>query len=70
MSDGWANALPCPPLATPMASGPVKAVCLEKQLMAMNTTKTELRLYTLAIIIDVDTIHSSAERVYFDGVVN
>ena len=45
------------------------AVCLEK-LMAMNTTKTELRLYTLAIIIAVDTILSSTERVYFDGVVN
>ena len=37
----------------------------------MNATKTELRLYTLAInIIAVDTILSSAERVYFDGVVN
>ena len=45
------------------------AVCLEK-LMAMNATKTELRLYTLAIIIDVDTILRSGERVYFDGVVN
>ena len=36
------------------ASRPVKAVCLEK-LVAMNATKTELRLYTLAIIIAVDT---------------
>ena len=36
----------------------------------MNATKTELRLYILAIIIAVDTILSSAERVYFDGVVN
>ena len=36
----------------------------------MNTTKTELRLYILSIIIAVDTILSSAERVYFDGVVN
>ena len=36
----------------------------------MNATKTELRLYTLAIIIAVDKILSSAERVYFDGVVN
>ena len=36
----------------------------------MNTTKTEFRLYTLVIIIDVDTTLSSAERVYFDGVVN
>ena len=35
----------------------------------MNATKTELRLYTLAIIIAVDIILSSAERVYFDGVV-
>ena len=36
----------------------------------MNATKTESRLYTLAIKIAVDTILSSAERVYFDGVVN
>ena len=36
----------------------------------MNTMKTELRPYTLAIIIAVDTILSSAERVYFDGFVN
>ena len=42
---------------------------LEK-LVAMNATKTELRLYTLAIIIAVDTILSSAERVYFYEVVN
>ena len=51
------------------ASQPVMAVCLEK-LVAVNATKTELRLYTLAIIIAVDTILGSAERVYFDGVVN
>ena len=30
----------------------------------MNAMKTELRLYTLAIIIAVDTTLSSAERVY------
>ena len=35
----------------------------------MNATKTELRLYALAIIIAVDTI-LSAEKVYFDGVAN
>ena len=38
--------------------------------MAMKATKTELRLYTVAVIIAVDTALSSAERVYFDGVVN
>ena len=38
--------------------------------MAIKATKTELRLYTLAIIIAVDTILSSAERAYFDGDVN
>ena len=43
-------------------SRPVKAVSLEK-LVAMNATKAELRLYTLAIIIAVDTTLSSAERV-------
>ena len=37
---------------------------LEK-LVAMNVTKTELRQYTLAIMIAVDTILSSAERIYF-----
>ena len=42
------------------------AVCLEK-LMAMNTTRTELRL---AIIIAMDKTLSSAKRVYFDGAVN
>ena len=36
----------------------------------MNATKTELRLYTLAIIIAVDIVLSSAERVYFYGIVN
>ena len=46
-----------------------REVCLER-LVAMNAMKTELRLYTLAIIIAVDTILSSAERIYFDGVAN
>ena len=36
----------------------------------MNTTKTELRQYNLAIIITVHTIRSSAGRAYFDEVVN
>ena len=37
--------------------------------MAMNTTKTKLRRYNLAIIIAVD-IRSSAGRAYLDKVVN
>ena len=36
--------------------------------MAMNTMKTELRQYNLAIIITVDTLHSSAGRAYFEVV--
>ena len=41
---------------------------LLEKLMAM---KIELRQYTLTIIVAVDTVLSSAERVYFpDGVVN
>ena len=40
---------------------------LEK-LAAMNTTKTELRQYNLAIIITVDTLRSSARRACFEAV--
>ena len=41
---------------------------LLEKLMVM---KIELRQYTLTIIVAVDTVLSSAERVYFpDGVVN
>ena len=38
--------------------------------MTLNTTKTELRQYALAIIIAVDAMLSSVKRLYFDGVVN
>ena len=37
-----------------------------KKLAAMNTMKTELRQFNLAIIITVDTMCSSAGRAYFD----
>ena len=40
------------------------------ELAAMNATKTELRQYNLATIIAVDTICSSAGRVYFDKVIH
>ena len=41
------------------------------KLMTMNsTTKTKLRQYNLAIIFGVDTIRSSAGRIYFDKVVH
>ena len=47
----------------------VQSTSMLEKLAAMNATKTKLRQYNLAIIITVDTIHSSAGRAYFDNIV-
>ena len=43
---------------------------LLEKLTVMNTTKTELKQYTLVNIIAADTSHNSTRRVYFDRVAN
>ena len=47
-----------------------ESASLLEKLVAVNATKTELRQYTLVIIIAADATLSSAEKVYFDGIVS
>ena len=48
-----------------------QSASMMEKLAAMNATrKTELRQCNLAIILNVDTIHSNAGRAYFDIVLN